>query len=34
VQPGQLGGHRDAEQAPVQVRPPGVHHGQSQSRAR
>jgi transketolase N-terminal domain/subunit len=34
VQPGQLGGDRDAEQAPVQVRPPGVHHGQPQSPAR
>ena len=34
VQPGQLGGHRDAEQPPVQVRPPRVHHGRPRSRAR
>src|SRR5438477_8574322 len=34
VQPGQLGGNRDAEQAPVQVRPPRTHHGHSRSRAR
>jgi hypothetical protein len=29
VQPGQLGGHRDGEQPPVQVRPPGAHHSRS-----
>ena len=34
VQPGQLRGHRDAEQAPVQVRPPGAHHGRPRLAAR
>ena len=36
VAPGQLAcrGHRDAEQAPVQVRPSEVHHGRPRSRAR
>jgi hypothetical protein len=34
VQPGQLRGHRDAEQAPVQVCPARAHHGRPRSRAR
>ncbi len=34
VQPGQFRGHRDAEQAPVKVRPARVHHGQSRFQGR